>query len=295
MSEQIEQVRQKGVKQFLIALIGALLVLFLLLMIPSTDRMPVLMFGGFGGLAVVLVVLGNAEKKYHLAYKDIFLRSLLENEFDDVTLNFEEGFSKEEIASGHLVRLYDRFYSDDYIAGKYKDVAFECSDIKVEDVVRSGKHTHVVTRFQGLYLKVNLKKEFTGWTVVREKEFLDNGNPRPFWSEMPEIEKVSVESEEFNQKFSIYTSNGEEAFYLLTPHFMEKLFEIERRYEGRCLFGFVCGQLHIAIDSRKDHFVLNLFEKVNKYRIAEHQAEIDTIKGIIELVAKECETTWNSY
>ena len=162
-------------------------------------------------------------------------------------------------------------------------------------VVRSGKHTHVVTRFQGLYLKVNLMKEFTGWTVVREKEFLDNGNPRPFWSEMPEIEKVSVESEEFNQKFSIYTSNGEEAFYLLTPHFMEKLFEIERRYEGRCLFGFVCGQLHIAIDSRKDHFVLNLFEKVNEYRIAEHQAEIDTIKGIIELVAKECETTWNSY
>ena len=295
MSEQIEQVRQKGVKQFLIVLAAVLLVLLLIFLIPSADRMPVLMFGGFGGLAVVLVVLGNAEKKYHLAYKDIFLRSLLEKEFEDVQLNFEEGFSKEEIASGHLVRLYERFSSDDYIAGKYNGVFFESSDIKVEDVVRSGKHTHVVTRFQGMYLKVNLKKEFTGWTVVREKEFLDNGNPRSFWSEMPEIEKINVESELFNQKFSIYTSDGQEAFYLLTPHFMENLLEVESRYEGRCLFGFVHGQLHVAIDSRKDHFVLSLFEKVSEQKVAEHQAEIDTIKGIVELVAKECETTWNSY
>ena len=295
MSEQIEKIRQKGVKQVLVTFGIVMLIMFVALLIPSRDRMPMLIIGGFGGLIAIVLVLGSAEKKYRLAYKETFLRSTIENEFEDVKVNFEEGFSEEEIAEGHLVHLYENFYSDDYISGRYKDIVFECSDIKVEDVIRNGKHTQTVTCFQGLYLKVNLKKRVHGWTVVREREFLGDGNPRPFWSEMPHLERVRVESEAFNQKFSIYTSDGQEAFYLLTPHFMEKLLELERRYDGKCMFGFLNGQLHVAIDSREDHFVIGLFDAVDKAKIAEHQAEIDMIKGIVELVAKECETTWNTF
>ena len=290
MSEQIEKIRQKGVKQVLTTLGIVLLIMALILLIPSRDRMPMLMIGGFCGVIAVVLVLGIAERKYRLAYKETFLKCSLEKEFEDITVNFEEGFSKEEIAEGHLVHLYENFYSDDYISGKYKGIAFECSDIKVEDVIRNGKQTQTVTCFQGLYLKVNLKKKIHGWTVVREREFLGDGNPRSLWSDMPRLERVRVESDLFNQKFSIYTSDGQEAFYLLTPHFMEKLMELERRYEGKCLFGFLNGQLHVAIDSRENHFEIGLFEEVSEAKIAEHQVEIDMIKGIVELVAKECET-----
>ena len=296
MFEQLEQTRKKEVKNVLISLACVVLIVFILMMVtPRFERMMVLMFGGIFGLVIVLVVAERSKKKFMMAYKQEFLKKTLEKEFDQVTVNFEEGFSEQQIRDGHLVNLYDRFYSDDYISATYNDVAFECSDIKIEDVVRSGKHTSVVTRFQGLYLKVNLKKNFRGWTVVREKEFLDNGNPRSFWSEMPELEKINVESEEFNQKFSVYSSDGTEAFYLLTPRFMERMMTLESCFEGRCYFGFLQGQLHIAIDSREDHFDISLFEAVDEYRLYKHQQEIDMIKGIVELVSKECETTWNTF
>lgn len=290
MFEQIEQIRKEGVRNVLIA--GACAVILLLCVFPFIlidDMMAVLMIGFFISVVIIAIIADRAKKKFLNLYKQTFLKTVLEQTFENVRTNFEEGFSEDEIRAGHLLTLYDRFYSDDYIAGTYNGTAFECSDVKIEDVVRSGKTTTVVTRFQGLYLKVNLKKRFSGWTVVREREFLDNGNPRSFWSEMPELERVNVESEEFNQKFSIYTSDGTEAFYLLTPPFMEKMMTLEKCYEGRCYFGFLNGQLHVAIDSREDHFDAGLFEPVDEYKISKHQEEMNMIKGIVELVSRECE------
>lgn len=295
MFEQLEQIRKKEVKKILTALGIAIVLVVFLQAVSRYGKFQILMFGFFASVVVIALLIGSSTKKYTSAYKQMFLSTVLEKEFEDVKMNFDQGFSADEIRDGHLVTLYDRFYSDDYISGKYNNIFFECSDIKVQDVVRSGKTTTVVTRFQGMYMKVNLKKQFSGWTVVREKEFLDNGNPRGFFSGMPQLEKVNFESEQFNQKFSVYSSDGEEAFYLLTPRFMDKMMEIEARYEGRCLFGFLNGQLHMAIDSRVDHFSVDMFEKVDKNKINEHQGEINMIKGLVELVARECEETCSTF
>lgn len=277
-------------KKFLLISAGILIVSFLLVLVFSRGEL----FGAFFILMVIdivaiLIIYQSIKKKYVLAYKEICLKDMLAQEFDDLRVHFEHGFTEDQIREGHLVALYDRFYSDDYISGKLNGISFECSDIHVQDVVRSGKTTTVVTRFQGFYVKVPLKKAFRSWIVVREREFLDNGNPRGWFSDMPELDRLSMEDEQFNQKFSVYASDGAEAFYLLTPRFLEEIKRVEACYEGRCLFGFLNGTLHVAIDSRKDHFDISLFEKADEIKLNEHDQQIQMIKGIIECVRKECE------
>lgn len=290
MAEQLEQIRKEGMKKMLIA--GAFIVLiFILILIFSASY-------GVGtvfviGLCVSVIVLsciyGSVKKKYVAAYKELYLRDMLEQEFEEVTVDFENGFSEEQIAKGHLLTLHERFYSNDYVSAKLYGIPFECSDVHIQDVVRSGKHTSVVTRFQGLYMMVPLKKKFTSWLVVREKEFLDNGNPREWLSDMPELEKIEVEDERFNELYSIYASDGTEAFYLLTPAFIEKLIDFEKRFEGRCYFGFWNQKMHIAIDDRKEHFELSLMSSVDEHVLYHHRTEVLMIKEIIELIQKECE------
>lgn len=290
MVQQLEEKRRVEMKKFMLISAGILIVSFLVMLVFSNRGL----FGAFLFLVMmdivaIALVYQSMKKKYGLAYKEICLKEMLSKEFDDLRVDFEHGFSEDQIREGHLVTLYDRFYSDDYISAKLNGIPFECSDIHVQDVVRSGKTTTVVTRFQGFYLKVPLKKVFRSWIVVREKEFLDNGNPRGWFSDMPELERFSMEDEQFNQKFSVYASNGAEAFYLLTPRFLEEIKHIEACYEGRCLFGFLNGNLHVAIDSRKDHFDISLFEKADEIKLNEHHQQIQMIKGIIECVRKECE------
>ena len=290
MMEQIEEIRKQGIKNVLVTLaVVCALVLVIVCFVNAESKMAVLMVAGLVGLCVCILAHERAKQKFLDAYKNQFLKGVLEKEFEDLRVDFERGFSEREIEEGHLLNLYERFDSDDYIAGKYCGIPFECSDVKIEDVVRSGKTTTVVTRFQGMYLKVKLKKQFSGWMVVREREFLDNGNPRGLFSDMPSLEKIQVEDEKFNQTFSIYASDGQEAFYLLTPSFMERMLEMERKYEGRCLFGFWNKELHIAVDSREDHFDASLFEAVDKRKVQTHLNDIEMIKGWIELVKKECE------
>ncbi len=277
-------------KKFMLISAVILLVTFFITAAFSYRQMLSTMFIlGFIDLIVIMLVYQSVKKKYVLAYKELCLKEMLSNEFDDLRVNFEQGFTEDQIREGHLVALYDRFYSDDYISAKLNGIPFECSDIHIQDEVRSGKTTTVVTRFQGFYLKVPLKKAFRSWIVVREREFLANGNPRGWFSDMPELEKLNMEDEQFNQKFSVYASDGAEAFYLLTPRFLEEIKRVEACYEGRCLFGFLHGNLHVAIDSREDHFDISLFEKADEMKLNEHRQQIQMIKGIIECVKKECE------
>ncbi len=290
MNQKIEMIREEEIKKFLIAsavCIGVTLLFFVLF--SSYEMMMFFMVGIFADVLVISLMHQSAKKKYMQAYKELVLKEVLAKEFDELKADFEHGFSEDEIREGHLLTLYDRFYSDDYLSGKYHGVPFECSDVHIQDVVKSGKSTTVVTRFQGWYLKVPLRKSFHGWLVVREREFLDNGNPRGWLSDMPHLEKIEMEDESFNQKFSIYASDGTEAFYLLTPRFLDQMKQIEIKTEGRCMFGFWNGVLHMAVDSRTDHFDISLFERADEVKLNQHKQEIEMMKGVLECVRRECE------
>ena len=68
-------------------------------------------------------------------------------------------------------------------------------------------------------------------------------------------------------KTAVYAENEHDAFYILTPHFMEKLKELDNKFNADLLFGFVDNKLHIAVDNYEDSFEHNVFEEINEASI----------------------------
>ena len=84
-----------------------------------------------------------------------------------------------------------------------------------------------------------------------------------------------MEDLEFNKNFCVYAQSEHEAFYILTPHFMEKLKEVTNKLNCGVMFCFVDNRLHIAIDNNEDSFECNVFKVIN-----EQEIEADIIKDI---------------
>ncbi|MFO7811119.1 MAG: DUF3137 domain-containing protein [Candidatus Delongbacteria bacterium] len=81
------------------------------------------------------------------------------------------------------------------------------------------------------------------------------------------------------------TRSGEhEAFYILTPDFMEKLIYFDRKYMDKISFSFKRNKLFIAIDTRKDYFDLKAFKKVDQTIFNEYQEELKSIQELVKIL-----------
>ena len=93
-----------------------------------------------------------------------------------------------------------------------------------------------------------------------------------------------MEDEEFNKRFMVFAESEHEAFYILTPHFMEKIKEITKKLKCEVMFCFVNNKLHIAVDNRDDSFEPNIFRTINEQEIEENITK--DIRLITDFVAE---------
>ena len=73
-----------------------------------------------------------------------------------------------------------------------------------------------------------------------------------------------MESIDFNSELKAYTDIDHDAFYILTPHFMEKLLFLDKKYNDKINFSFINNKLYISIDTRRDTFDIKLFNMLYK-------------------------------
>lgn len=283
---QLEQKRKEALKQTLVGW-GILAVVWILLLMAF--GMAGLVGGIFVFVAIEFLYLGKLKADFITEYKQILLKSELESFFDNVQFSSSEGFSEEEIENWGLLNTSDRFYSDDMIEADYRGCHFKRSDIKIQDVRRTGKTTTVVTIFEGPYMIFEFPKKFSKYTVVKEREFLDNGKPGNWLFGGMDVERVEMESKQFNDTFVVYTNDGQEAFYLLTPPLMEKMLEINELQEGRFFFGFIDNALHVAVNNGENAFEPSLFSEIDKSELAVLNHQIKPIQQLVDVLwlAKE--------
>ena len=179
------------------------------------------------------------------------------------------GFSSEFINSVGMLYTADRYSSNDYMKGSYKNIGFEQSDIHIEEkheTTDSDGHTttYYVTIFLGRVMIFDFNKTFKANVQVASRHFGANALPRK-----KKFSKVQMEDVEFNKKFQVYAENDHDAFYILTPHFMEKIKEIKTILGCEFMLGFVDNKLHIAINNNKDSFEYNVFKPINEQKIEE--------------------------
>ncbi len=239
----------------------------------------------FAGVIFMVVMMaaacrkGKYNKEFQSLYKDNFLVGLLRQQFPDVQYNWQQGFNRDAVAAVGLVQMGNRYYSEDFICGTYDGVFFEQSDVTIKNVVRSGKHTHTYTHFKGRMFTFNYDMKDISSTLIFSRDFGYKG--RGF--KCP-YEDVKVESIDFNKLFKIQSARAVDAFYILTPHMMECIYNLER-YLGNIALHFTPGKVHVAFNSSTNAFNANIdqpldFNMETQKRMQEMQIIIDIIKAL---------------
>ena len=221
------------------------------------------------GLIITIIIKNIVNSKdisiFDKEYKNVFVLKKLQNTFDNLTYNAESGFDEEIIEQTRMMYTGDSYLSNDYISGTYKNINFEQSDIHVQIEQESedsdgNKTTTWVTIFKGRWMIFDFNKKFKSNIQIVSSDFYAESSP---WK----IKPINMEDIEFNKKFKIYTKNAHDAFYVLTPHFMEKIKKIDNELNCGIMLCFMDNKLHIAIDNRDDSFEYDVYKEINEEEI----------------------------
>lgn len=214
-------------------------------------------------------------EEYRKKYRELIVDSVLNEMFSDVETDYGKGIDKGTIRSTNIIHVGSSFYSEDHIKGKYKDIAFEISDIYTYHMDEDSER---VTDFKGQYYVFEFNKEFKGSVRV-----LYNDQDK-IYKKFPDY--VELEDEEFNNNFTVLSKDKHLAYYILTPSFIEKIKEIAYKFGG-VNFIFIDNQLHIAVYNDEDLFEFDPNKKIDpeeeKGRIRNTLVSVMKIIDILKL------------
>lgn len=287
--EELQKLRKKIITKTIITYLFIVILFIAIVIIISSESSPELSYFiiylifliAFGTFIVKFVTSKNV-KEYKKIYKKNIILETFKTVFTDIKYNPESGLSESVIINTRMMSVGDRYYSNDHISAKYKNVNFEYADVEIQDeITDSDGDSHIVTIFKGQWFIFDFNKKFKANVQVCEKSF--DGARRGVTTYSNGIyKKVNMENVDFNKNFKIYAENEEDAFYILTPNMMEKIKKINDELSGNLLFCFINSKLHIGLHNGKDLFEPNVYKKINLE--ADKEKILNEIKIITEFI-----------
>ena len=281
--QQLEKIRKRVISIHAIA--GVLGIIGVITLTKSTSGILILF--------VALCVSSYGSKKsseYCKKAKQSIILELMQRSYEDVSFDPISGFTSSFIMRTEMIKLGNTFSSNDLFAGKYKEVQFEQADLLVQDRKVSGRKVKTTTLFKGQYRIFEFKKNFTSYMQIRVKEgilFKKSKKPYQFFTLREKTKRLELENKEFNEIFDVYASDAHEAFYILTPNFMEKMMKLNEHLYGSIVVGFMDNVMHIATNTEFDLFEISAWKPINEEYIEKAEKEVGVIKQIIDILNLE--------
>lgn len=210
-------------------------------------------------------------------FKDKYVKQAINELGIDASFHATYGFTKEEVKNSRAIQLQTRFTSEDLVSGVIDDRAFRFSDIHIEQRRSSGKSSHYVTTFKGRLFEIASDKTAKLPVYI----FPNNRKYLPLFSSE---KKIELESIKFNQAFDVYSSDEHTAFYVITPRLMERIHDLNAKYE-KLSISYIGNKLYVAVDTRIDYFQIALFKPIEEHFIEEFKKDILEIRSIIKTLS----------
>ena len=228
-------------------------------------------------LSLFIVVPVLLVKYYESSAKNLFLQKLL-----SFLGNFKIIKEKEKkvsvityIQSLSLLPSFNSYQVDDYFYGTYNGVDIKISDICLKRVISSENGSRTITVFAGIFLTLKSFKKYKGKTTIglNDSGLLAGKN------------KVNLEDPVFESYYDVVSNDQVEARYLITPAFMERLIELNKKFGTILLVSFEQGNINIAIE-KSNSFELSMFKSatnIDNYRkiifeLSDILSIVDTLK-----------------
>lgn len=226
----------------------------------------------------------NKSKDFNKEFKNYFLKPYLENK--GFIYKPYYGVEKIDLIRSRLFREFDYENGDDTISGEINGVKFYFGDIVLKNLKQekdsysflvetlipayhSRKRTDIV--FKGIFFKADFNKFIDSSTFI-----MSFGTPKG------NLKKIKVDNALFNEKFRVFSDDIQNAFYILTPAFMERVLELYNHFKTDINISFLKGTVYIAIETG-----VNSFEPdITKSLITQNPAKniIKDIEKILKIV-----------
>ena len=216
--EEIERLRSKAVSIIKIGIIVSTVLCFSIIFLCVISEF----YFGFSigfvlliiGIIITMILSSKPSKEFKMAYKNTFVLKALKSVFDDLEYNPVNGFPKSVIQNTGMMHIGDRYSSNDYIKGKYKNINIEQADVHIEEEVTTtdsegNTTTYYDTIFMGQWMIFDFNKSFSANVQVCGKGFYNA--KRDSWGSNLKYKKVEMEDEDFNKRFRVYAQDDHEA------------------------------------------------------------------------------------
>ena len=290
--ENLEQLRKEYAKALLkpIAIGVAIdLALILMIVVPQVAKgnfssnsfaiiFQIIFFTIFIEIMLPLFLARKKGIAYKKAYKAFFVESSLQNIFTELFYSHEIGMSKFALDQTDMINTGDRYSSNDFVSGKYKDVKFSQADVKIEEEHEdSDGDKSYTTIFKGRWMEFEFPKQFNFRLEIAQKWFPAKKVPKANTGK--KLNRIDTESPTFNKKFKIYAEDGFEAFYILDPAMIEHIEALTDQHKAKYLLCFNQNKLSVAIHDRKD-----AFEPPSPLKAIDKHKELAKVNGEIQLI-----------
>jgi len=211
------------------------------------------------GAAIILIAL--VEAHYWSRYRKKFKREIISKCLSDAFPNFKYKVKGDLILSefkntGLVNSSVNIFHCEDQLTGEIEKTDFKISEVLAQ-YKSSGKNKSTRTIFRGFILELDFNKHFKSHTVITP-DFAVSFFGEWFGEKLNNItigklKKVKLENTSFEKKFTVVTSDQQEARYLLSPKLMERIMKMRKRNPSIRL-SFYKKRLYITFSQNKNFF-----------------------------------------
>ncbi len=161
---------------------------------------------------------------------------------------------------------FNRYEGDDLVEVMLDKTKVRFSELHVKKVTGSGKNKETIEIFDGLFFIADFNKNFDFQLST---------------SDFHGGERVELDNPAFNDLFDIYTTDTVQAFYVLSPSFIERLTLLAQKADFT--FSLIQGQLYIAISMNKKLLEPTIFRSLLEFRVyEEYLDDLLLVFGIVE-------------
>lgn len=175
------------------------------------------------------------------------------------TPEFQPGQGFDRAVNHKMVPHFHRSQFEDLWSGEIASRPFSMHEANLKQRRQSGKRTTYVTVFQGPIMTIGFDRAFHGTTLVeranKHRRFGFFGEKDSVDLDGRTLAKVDMVHPEFEDEFTIYSTDQVEARYLVHPTYVERLIALEQAFAGKKVRTlFHAGELTVVLETK------NMFE-----------------------------------
>lgn len=288
LEHRYESLRLKAVKETIRRIIAALAAWLaavgaICYLGPIEDALPfVIFFVLLAALGLALWAWLPARAHSDRLKEDILPRIV--SFFGDLRYQAEPNLDPNQYDDWKVLPVFNGTYMEDQIEGSYHGVPLKLAEARLEhEKSRTSRGNTTTTRsvvFEGLMIIFELRQEYTGVTLIRNR----GSNMKGQFHLAETLDEVGTGS-----GFEVFATDDAPGSKLANARFLERLAEVSARFGARQLFAsFHANRLVMMIGLKDDYFEMSHRQQTNFAKDAERvRGQLGRIFAIVDLLHLE--------